>query len=540
MTQAKSFQVHVRRYDPDREPAAYTQTYEIEYHPGITVLEVLEEIRGYQDDSLAFRSSCRIGKCGSCAVSLNGRPALACRTMVDGGDIRLGPLPGRPVLRDLIVDRARSRERQVDTVQRAARTDPARVLFVPLTDTDIDYADLSRCIGCLVCDATCPVLQAPDEDRFPGPAFSPTALGSGVGVDEETAAQSFRCLLCGDCTFACPSEVTADHLLEATRGELAQRGLLPQSLMALDERVVETHNISGEPNRNRLMWADNLPSPPTGIGKEWAERSPEPVEGVVYFVGCVSSLFPRTYSVAQSFVQILERSGVDYGLLGEDEWCCGYPLFLSGELDRARETARHNVEAVRAMGGARSGDLAQQKVVMTCPSCFHFWTHTYPGILGGDSPPLVGEGPGEGSLGFEVRHATEFLADLLEAGRLPLRDDVRKRVVTYHDPCDLGRKGGIFEAPRRILAQLPGVTLVEMEENREGSHCCGGGGNLESFDPDLSRAVAARRIRQAAETGARTVLSACQQCERTLFSAARAERIRVRVKDIVEMVWEAM
>jgi Fe-S oxidoreductase len=258
------------------------------------------------------------------------------------------------------------------------------------------------------------------------------------------------------------------------------------------------------------MWADNLPSPPTGIGKERAE--------VVYFVGCVSAMFPRSYSVAQSFVEVLEKAEVDYGLLGEREWCCGYPQAISGNPDQARTTMHHNLEAVRAMEA--------QIVVTTCPSCYHFWKHTYPAALGED-------------LGMEVVHATEFLADLLEAGRLPLRDDLREQVVTYHDPCDLGRKSDVFEAPRRILAQIPGVTLVEMPENREGSHCCGGGGNLESFDRELSEAIAAIRIRQAAETGAKTVLSACQQCERTLFSAARSERIRVRAKDIVELVLDA-
>jgi heterodisulfide reductase subunit D len=170
--------------------------------------------------------------------------------------------------------------------------------------------------------------------------------------------------------------------------------------------------------------------------------------------------------------------------------------------------------------------MEAKTLVTTCPSCYHFWKHTYPTAL-------------EEDLGLEVLHATEFLADLLEAGALPLRDDLPDQVVTYHDPCDLGRKSDVFEAPRRILAQIPGVTLVEMPENREGSHCCGGGGNLESFDPELSEAVAALRIRQAAETGAKTVLSACQQCERTLFSAARSERIRIRSKDIVELVLDA-
>jgi Fe-S oxidoreductase len=139
---------------------------------------------------------------------------------------------------------------------------------------------------------------------------------------------------------------------------------------------------------------------------------------------------------------------------------------------------------------------------------------------------------------LEVQHATEFLADLLEAGDVPLHR--LEQTVTYHDPCDLGRKGGVTEAPRRVLAQIPGLRLIEMPENREGSYCCGGGGNLETFAPDVGQAVASERIQQAAETGAEVVVSACQQCERTLSSGARAERLRVRVKDIVELVLEAL
>ena len=126
----------------------------------------------------------------------------------------------------------------------------------------------------------------------------------------------------------------------------------------------------------------------------------------------------------------------------------------------------------------------------------------------------------------------------METGNLELRE--LRQNVTYHDPCDLGRKGGVTEAPRRVLAQIPGLRLVEMAENRDSSHCCGGGGNLESFAPEVSKAVARNRIRQAAEVGAGIIVSACQQCERTLANAARAERIRMRVKDIAELVLEAM
>jgi len=380
--------------------------------------------------------------------------------------------------------------------------------------TQVTEEEYLQCIRCGLCLSVCPLYRLTLNETDSPRARVALLRGVREGVigapTDSTAASFFRCLLCGACTFACPSGVTVDRILELTRGEMSDLGLTPEPLIALGERIAEGHNISGEPNENRLMWADNLPNPPTGIGKERAE--------VVYFVGCVSAMFPRSYSVAQSFVEVLEKADVDYALLGEQEWCCGYPQAISGNPGQARSTMRHNLDAVRAMEA--------ETVVTTCPSCYHFWKHTYPAAL-------------EEDLGLEVVHATEFLADLLELGKLPLRNDLREQVVTYHDPCDLGRKSEVFEAPRRILAQIPGVTLVEMPENREGSHCCGGGGNLESFDPELSEAIAARRIRQAAETGAKTVLSACQQCERTLFSAARSERIRVRAKDIVELVLDA-
>lgn len=372
-----------------------------------------------------------------------------------------------------------------------------------------------HCIRCGLCLAVCPTyrltLNETDSPRARVALLRAMRDGLVERPTDRTAAMFFRCLLCGACTFTCPSGVTVDRVLELTRGEMADLGLLPQSLAALNERVGHYYNISAEPNENRLLWASNLPTPPTGMGRKQAE--------VVYFVGCVGSLFPRSYAVPQSLTQILDRAGVNYTLLGAEEWCCGYPMAINGDLDGARRIMRHNLEAVWA-AGART-------LVTTCPSCFHFWKYAYPAALEEDT-------------GLEVRHATEFLADLLEAGQLPLRDDLPEQVVTYHDPCDLGRKSGVFSAPRRILKSIPGLRLVEMAENQGGSHCCGGGGNLESFDPALSQAIAARRIRQAAETGAQVVVSACQQCERTLTSAARAERLRLRVKDIAEILLEAM
>lgn len=373
------------------------------------------------------------------------------------------------------------------------------------------------CVRCGLCLSVCPgyrhSLNETDSPRARVALVRAVKEGLLAAPTDGYAAAFFRCLLCGACTFVCPSGVAMDRILELTRGELAGLGLLPQVLADLDSRIARYRNISAEGNEGRLIWADNLPTPPTGLGKERAE--------VAYFVGCVSSFFPSSYKVPQSLVQIFDRAGVDYVLLGGSEWCCGYPMFINGELERARELIQHNIAAVRAMG--------VRKVVTTCPSCFYFWKYSY---------QQINKSANQQNLGLEVQHATEFLAELLETGNLKLRE-LREK-VTYHDPCDLGRKGGVTEAPRRILAQIPGLRVVEMAENRDSSHCCGGGGNLETFAPEVSKAVARNRIRQAAAVGAGTLVSACQQCERTLANAARDERIRIRVKDITEVVLEAL
>jgi Fe-S oxidoreductase len=216
-------------------------------------------------------------------------------------------------------------------------------------------------------------------------------------------------------------------------------------------------------------------------------------------------------------VEIFQQAGVDFLTLGGEEWCCGFPLIIAGMGDAAVDTMRHNLEAIRRTGAKR--------LVAACPSCYHTWKHDYPRILG---EPL----------GFEVLHATEALEEILDASQIELKPF--KRAVTYHDPCDLGRTSGIYDAPRNIIRAIPDITFVEMEHNREYSLCCGGGGDVEMADKDLTAAVAQRRVKEAAATDAQVILSACQQCERTLAEAARKSRIRVRSMDIAELIAKQM
>ncbi|MBM3144842.1 MAG: 2Fe-2S iron-sulfur cluster binding domain-containing protein [Chloroflexi bacterium] len=176
MTSAKTFQVHIQRYDPDREPPCYTQMYQVDFHPSMTVLEVLELIQQDQDSSLAFRSSCRSSKCGTCAVLLNNKPVLACREVLDGGDITLAALPKLPIVRDLVVS-------QQEREQRLEQIAVEQPRAVALPESKVDYANVSRCIECTICTAACPVGYEMDRME-PRPDLLSSMIGAGIPVSQ--------------------------------------------------------------------------------------------------------------------------------------------------------------------------------------------------------------------------------------------------------------------------------------------------------------------------------------------------------------------
>jgi heterodisulfide reductase subunit D len=381
-----------------------------------------------------------------------------------------------------------------------------------LATTEVfDEEKYLKCIRCGKCLSVCPIYR---ETRIE--TLSPrgkVALYRAVGEDnleisEVYADKFYTCLMCEACRKVCPSGVELDAILNQSRADLAHSGLMPESLRRLSETIVAAGNISGEDNEQRLGWTENMASEPGGLDHGGQAE-------VVYFVGCVSSLFPASYRIPQSLVQTFEQAGVNYALMGGDERCCGYPLLLNGEVERALDMARHNVEAVRATGASR--------VVMACPSCYHMWKHTYPELL--DDRALDG---------LEILHETEMLAELIRAERLRFKP--WPVTMTYHDSCDLGRKSGIFEAPRDVLRAIPELELVEMADHHENSLCCGGGGNLETYDRALAQVLPSRRLKQAQDAGAKYIVVSCQQCKRTLFGAARREGIRIRTLDLAEVV----
>lgn len=394
--------------------------------------------------------------------------------------------------------------------------------------TFMQLMELDACTRCGECIKWCPTFaEKPERDaitplrkieavrRFLNQRyglrarlFGPRPL-SNEALQEHSGG-TYDCTLCGRCGVVCPVHINTRSLWIAMREMLVDLGAYPAQLDHLRETITTKYNLSGDPNENRLIWSENLPQVPEGVkGKAQAE--------VVYFVGCVSSFYPQSYSVPQSVVQVLERAGVDFMTLGGEEWCCGFPLIIAGMGEAAGASVRHNVEAVRRSGA--------RQLVTGCPSCYHTWKHDYPHVLG---EPL----------GFEVLHVTELIERVIQEGRIGFRPSEDK--ITYHDPCDLGRTSGVYEAPRNIIRAIPGATFVEMEHHHEYSLCCGGGGDVEMADAELTSAVAARRIAEAQATGAGVLLSACQQCKRTLAGAARREKVRIRVLDIAELVARQM
>jgi len=283
---------------------------------------------------------------------------------------------------------------------------------------------------------------------------------------------------------------------------------------------VRINDETGTAEGRALFNQENVPTETLfySVVHAFRERTPKGqnrTAEMAYFVGCVSSMFPMTYPIPQAFTNVLGRAGVRFTVLGPEEWCCGFPQMMGGQLEQAKPLIQHNVERMRALGIPR--------VVATCPSCYHMWKHVYPEMV-------------EGALGFEVVHAVEVLNDLVASGRLQLASPQPGSIVTYHDPCDLGRKGDIYEAPRRVLEAIPDCEFIEMVQNREHALCCGGGGDMETFDPNILAEVSARRIAQAAEIGANYLISACPQCVRTLQKAAKTGRLRIKVMDITQFV----
>ena len=369
------------------------------------------------------------------------------------------------------------------------------------------------CGRCGCCRSSCPVYRVIGwESASPRGKISMAkdiyAKGKNVGLSDEFVQRVSQCTLCGACSNICSTGIDTRALWLELRQRIAQSGKSPKAYEGIRNNLLTNKNISTFSNEDRLEWAQDLDEPEVVEPRTGAE--------VGYFVGCVSSFFPQAAQIPLAIVEIFNEAGVDFTTLGGEEWCCGFPLISSGYPDDAKEFIKHNVDRIKELGVST--------LVTSCASCYHVWKHESQAELAGYK--------------LEILHTTEYLARLVEEKRIDL--DELDEVVTYHDPCDLGRNSGVYDAPRKIITSIPGVRFVELAHNRSESLCCGGGGNLQSVDPQLAASITQLRVEEIKESGATIVVSSCQQCEQMLSTALRSAGLPVQVMDISQLILEAM
>ena len=381
--------------------------------------------------------------------------------------------------------------------------------------------EMDACTGCRLCADVCPAACAAMDGelsavyRMKGlkrhlkaktSVFS-KLLGRRPPSAEELkryAETVFRCTLCSNCEEVCPLGIRLKELWLSLREDLVQEKAYPAKIDMIRTNLAKSRNVFGEDPSERGEWVEDMRRPPE-------DRYLRPQAEVVYVTGCVSAYFPLAQKIPIALAEIMDASGVDFTLLGEAEWCCGFPLLGAGLMEMFADFRDQNLAAVEARGA--------KTVVFACPSCYQMWREHY-------------------HTDRELLSAPELLLRLVRAGKTPLAD--LPLTVTYHDPCDLGRGARVFDEPRELIRSIPGVRLVELPHHRENCMCCGGGGNLEMVDPNLAAKIGRDKIDEALSTGAQAVVTSCQQCVRTMTSTVKRNKIQLEVLDIVQLVRRAL
>lgn len=332
-------------------------------------------------------------------------------------------------------------------------------------------------------------------------AINRAIMEGEFGIDEDVVANNYTCLGCKACQVTCQKRDHAGQLMideakitQEMRKEIFKAGLEPEVLQKVDGVIADSGNPFGYEPVKRDAWAKGLDLPKTG--------------DVVYFAGCYAAL--RKTNIAKSTVEILRAGGIDVAYLGEDEWCCGVPQLNDGNQDLAEKMIENNLNAIKASGA--------KTVITSCAGCFHALKTEYAEIVG--------------ELPFEVKHSSEVIAEMIEDGRLKLTGDLGA-AVTYHDPCHLGRHEGVYEAPRKVIAAIPGAAFSEMERNQANSWCCGGGSVVSNVFPEMTKNISADRIEEAKAAGAQLVISTCPSCEENLGGAGRKQKVKVEDLNVI-------
>ncbi len=359
------------------------------------------------------------------------------------------------------------------------------------------------CYQCGKCDVVCPW------NRVRTFSMRKLVREATFGMSEIEGEDIWRCTTCGKCSKACPRDVKQVESGISLRKIATEYGMYPASVSPI--RSVRS-GLQGEGNpfaesrSKRGDWAEGL-----GV---------KPFDGkmeILYFSGCYLSFDPRLKKVAIATAKILNKAGVNYGILGSKENCCGESIRKTGDEELFRQLAKENIKTFI--------DNGVKRILVSSPHCYHTFKNEYPEFM----------------VHFEIVHMTQFLSELIDSGRLVLTKEYEKK-VTYHDPCYLGRHNGIYDEPRNILKKIPALELLEMADSREDSLCCGGGGGRIWMDTPKGERFSDLRLDQAVETGAKVLVTSCPYCianfEDSLLSRKNSEELEI--KDITEIIQEAI
>jgi Fe-S oxidoreductase len=329
-----------------------------------------------------------------------------------------------------------------------------------------------------------------------------------------TENELWSCTTCRACMEECPAMIEhVDTIVDLRRNLTMIQSEVPSGVKRVLEGIERQGNPWRLPARERTAWADGL-DVPTLAEKEHVD--------VLYWVGCAPSYDERSKRVARTMVQLMRRAGVDFAILGEEETCTGDPARRMGEELLYEQLAQANV-----------GTLHQytfKTLVTTCAHCFNTIKNEYPQF------------GGRAGVDYQVVHHTDFLARLIAEGKLTPTERVEERVA-YHDPCYIGRYNDVYDAPRSVLASIPGVELVEAPDwNRERAMCCGGGGGNVWMEGWGKKGVNVIRLEQLQKAEPQTLAVACPFCMVMFEDAAKNTGVDETLarKDVAEILLQSL
>jgi Fe-S oxidoreductase len=380
------------------------------------------------------------------------------------------------------------------------------------------YHKAFECVHCGACASIWPKVQrCALSTRYKGSEANAQGLNSilmdiiedKVSVSPELVDFIFRCTTCDQCVYNCAASLDPRVYIEALRKDLVLEGAVPKTIMQVFKDAAMHGNVWGQPDNQRSKWAE-------GLNIKAASESGD--FEYLLFIGDSSSYVERNRETAKKFVDVLNRAGVTFAFLGNDEKSSGNEILRMGENGLFEMLAKENINRFKKYN--------IKKVVTLSPHSFHALKNEYPKL--------------DPDLNIEVMHYTQLLTRLIKDGTLNFTKKVDKK-VTYHDSCYLGRHNVIYEEPREILRAVPGLDLIEMDFVKEYGICCGGGGGGIWMERSDGVKVEGIRFKQALDMGVDVLATACPLCTQQ-FEAAREEagNVQLEVKEIIELVQEAM